>query len=65
MTMQERYDGIASIERAAGRLRLDASPAEVQAAVDAVLDDLDFTAEARATELEYRLGAGVRYPAAA
>jgi hypothetical protein len=65
MTMQERYDGIASVERAAGRLRPDASPAEVEAAIAAALDDHDFTIEARATELEYRAGAGVRYPAAA
>jgi hypothetical protein len=64
-TMQERRDGIASVEVALGRLRPDATAAEREAAVDRVLDDLDFTVDARATELLYRLGAGRDYPAAA
>jgi hypothetical protein len=65
MTMQERYDGIVSVEIALGRLRPDATAAEREAAVDAVLDDLDHTVDARATDLYHRLGAGDRYPAAA
>ncbi|MEU8920334.1 hypothetical protein AB0D10_05260 [Kitasatospora sp. NPDC048545] len=65
MTMQERFDGIVSVEIALGRLRPDATPAEREAAVDAVLDSLNDTADARATELLHRLGAGHRYPAAA
>ncbi|MEV8324541.1 hypothetical protein [Kitasatospora sp. NPDC056731] len=64
-TMQERRDGIASIEVALGRLRPDATAAERDAAIDEVLDANDDLAAAHATELLYRLGAGNRYPAAA
>ncbi|MFF0409091.1 hypothetical protein ACFYUY_01475 [Kitasatospora sp. NPDC004745] len=64
-TMQERFDGIASVEIALGRLRPDASPAEREAAINAVLDANDNLVEARATELQHRLGAGEHYPAAA
>ncbi|MFD0405578.1 hypothetical protein [Kitasatospora sp. NPDC127116] len=64
-TMQERFDGIVSVEVALGRLRPDATAVERDAAVNAVLDANEDLVDAHATELLYRLGAGRYYPAAA
>ncbi|MGW2371699.1 hypothetical protein [Kitasatospora sp. NPDC001683] len=64
-TMQERYDGIASVEIALGRLPANATQAQREAAVNAVLDANEDLVDAHATELLHRLGAGDYYPAAA
>jgi hypothetical protein len=65
-TYRERRDRIASIEIALGHLSPNATPAEREAAIDAVLDAGDHEVEARSAELLYRLGAGgIYHPAAA
>lgn len=63
-TMHEHRQNTASILTALGRISRNATPAQIDAAVDAALNDQDI--EAMSTELLYRLGAGdIHHPAAA